>query len=414
MYLFPQWFHEHCNIKSRSLHSPEISSLCERTGVNQVAIRDFFTRWINKTGTDSDIYYDITSISSYSDNIDFIEWGYNRDHENLPQTNLGIACNKNSTPLFYQLYPGSITDVTTLKNNLNLLEYYDFSNTVLILDRGFCSRLNIMGMNLLRDRIRFIQPMTYSMKKVVEMLKNNRKKLRQTETAFKYNEEILHYIEDSLDIEGVKYRAHLFYNEKAEADLRNNFMHKVLSIKEKVLNKKFEKMKDYMEFRSSNIPEKYLGYFKLNRNTHRIELNHRNIKSYLIKSGYFVLLSNSEKTKKECLLEHYRNRDTVEKLFDVEKNELDGNRLRVHRQYNADGRIFIKFIALIIYSKISFIMKEKKLFEKFTLKEMLAELSKIRCSDFDGKFIVSEISKTQKNILKAFDIRPENLEKHRY
>ncbi len=236
MYLFPQWFHEHCNIKSRSLHSREISSLCEKAGSNQIAIRNFFSSWISKTGTDSDIYYDITSIPSYSDNIDFIEWGYNRDHENLPQTNLGIACNKNSIPLFYQLYPGSITDVTTLKKSLTQLEYYDFSNAVLILDRGFCSRLNIMEMNALSDKIQFIQPMTYSMKKVVELLKANRKKLRQTETAFKYNEEILHYIEDTLDIEGVKYRAHLFYNEKAEADLRNNFMHKILSIKEKILS----------------------------------------------------------------------------------------------------------------------------------------------------------------------------------
>ncbi len=271
-----------------------------------------------------------------------------------------------------------------------------------------------MEMNASSDKIQFIQPMTYSMKKVVELLKANRKKLRQTETAFKYNEEILHYIEDTLDIEGVKYRAHLFYNKKAEADLRNNFMHKILSIKEKILSKKFEKMKDYLEFRNNCIPEKYLQYFKLNRKTGCIELNHRNIKNYLIKSGYFVLLSNSEKIKKECLLERYRNRDTVEKLFDVEKNELDGNRLRVHSQYNADGRIFIKFIALIIYSKISSIMKKKKLFEKFTLKEMLAEMSKIRCSDFDGKSIVSEISKTQKDILRAFDVKPEELEKPRY
>ncbi len=59
-------------------------------------------------------------------------------------------------------------------------------------------------------------------------------------------------------------------------------------------------------------------------------------------------------------------------------------------------------------------MKKKKLFEKFTLKEMLVEMSKIRCSYFDGKSIVSEISKTQKDILRAFDVKPEELEKPRY
>ena len=46
---------------------------------------------------------------------------------------------------------------------------------------------------------------------------------------------------------------------------------------------------------------------------------------------------------------YYRQWDGVEKIFDVVKNEMDGGRLRAHSQYNIDGRLFIKFIALIIY-----------------------------------------------------------------
>lgn len=414
MYMFPQWLHEQYNIEPRLLHSSEISGLCEMIGVSQIKIRDFFRKWINSRKVSSEVYYDITSISSYATNIDFIEWGYNRDKERLPQENMGLVCQKDGTPLCYQIYPGSITDVTTLKNSLKLFDHYDLHNIILILDRGFCSKANIIEMNNLKDRIRFIQPMTFSTKKVLRLLKLNCKNLKKTETAFKFNEEILHYAKDILDIEGGKYNAHLYYNEKAEADLRNNFMIRLLTIKDKLSGKVFASMKEYLDFRSNNIPEKYLSFFKLSRSSGCIELNHRAVRSYLIKSGYFILLSNSGNLEKISALEHYRNRDIVEKLFNIDKNELDGQRLRAHSQYNSDGRIFIKFIALILYNQISYTMKKKKLFESYSLKEMMAELSKVRCTEINGEKIVSEISKTQRTILKAFDLSTEMVQEHRY
>jgi transposase len=48
-------------------------------------------------------------------------------------------------------------------------------------------------------------------------------------------------------------------------------------------------------------------------------------------------------------LDYCCDKDKVEKIFDAVKNEMNGNKLRVHSAYNTDGRLFIKFIALIIY-----------------------------------------------------------------
>jgi len=66
-------------LKTRSLHSSETSELCETVGTAQIKVREFFRKWINLQDVKSEVYYDITSVSSYSTNIDFIEWGYNRD-----------------------------------------------------------------------------------------------------------------------------------------------------------------------------------------------------------------------------------------------------------------------------------------------------------------------------------------------
>jgi len=83
---------------------------------------NFLHQWIVLNNSVKAVYYDITSISSYSEKIGFIEWGYNRDSEDLAQINLGIVCNKvNSLPLYYSLYQGSIVDVSTLKNTINIL-----------------------------------------------------------------------------------------------------------------------------------------------------------------------------------------------------------------------------------------------------------------------------------------------------
>jgi len=87
------------------------------------------------------------------------------------------------------------------------------------------------------------------------------------------------------------------------------------------------------------------------------------------------------------------------------KNEIDGNRLKVHSQYTFQGRLFIKFISLILYSEISNTMKEKKLFKSYSVKEILAEMKKIRITKIGStESFLTELSNKQKIILSAFDI----------
>ena len=55
-------------------------------------------------------------------------------------------------------------------------------------------------------------------------------------------------------------------------------------------------------------------------------------------------------------------------------------------------------------------MREKKLFEKYSIKELLAELKKLKMIKLENNdSFLSELSKKQKMILKAFEIKEENL-----
>jgi hypothetical protein len=48
----------------------------------------FFSEWGKYRGEKEYLALDITPVSSYSELIDEVEWGYNRDGEKLPQVNL--------------------------------------------------------------------------------------------------------------------------------------------------------------------------------------------------------------------------------------------------------------------------------------------------------------------------------------
>jgi len=165
-------------------------------------------------------------------------------------------------------------------------------------------------------------------------------------------------------------------------------------------------LKEYLVFKESDIPEKYHDYFKWNKTTRKIEINSKNVDDYICLMGCFVLLTNQQEMDKIEILNHYRQRDNVEKVFDNVKNELNGDRLKSHSQCNTNGRLFIKFLALIIYSEISKVMKEHKLFEKYSLKELLLELRKLKITQVkDGTIILAEITKKQKIIFEAFGIK---------
>lgn len=151
--------------------------------------------------------------------------------------------------------------------------------------------------------------------KVSNIIKANRKKLHNISTAIKFKEEILHYVATDLPLEDATFTAHIFYNEKAELDQRHNLLSHLFDIENNFKIKTFESQKEYLDYRNEEIPEKYKEFFKYNRSLKVIERNDRKLKSYLLKAGYFIFLSNNHTLNEYSILQHYRKRDIVEKCL---------------------------------------------------------------------------------------------------
>jgi len=90
-----------------SFSSQWLSEFLVRLSSKDAAMTSFYNSII--AGEDETLIFDITSFSSASKNIDWLEWGYNRDGLDLPQVNLGLVLSLHRhLPLYFKLFPGSI------------------------------------------------------------------------------------------------------------------------------------------------------------------------------------------------------------------------------------------------------------------------------------------------------------------
>ena len=156
------------------LKSQNISNLLSKVGDSDIP-STFMGKMFRNLGTKSTLIYDLTSFSSYSQMMNLLEYGYNRDGLDLPQINLSMIVDKEKgIPVMYDIYPGSIVDVTTLKNTIKKIKAYGVEDYTLVMDRGLFSKGNIE--ELLHEEVPFIMPAAMTLKSVKQLMSSVHKR----------------------------------------------------------------------------------------------------------------------------------------------------------------------------------------------------------------------------------------------
>lgn len=92
--------------------------------------------------------YDSTNKNCQAGDIDLVEYGNAKVDAGLPIFNYSVACDSaNRTPLFYELYPGSLNDVSQLICMIDKAHGYGYRNIRFILDRGYFSKKSLTYMD---------------------------------------------------------------------------------------------------------------------------------------------------------------------------------------------------------------------------------------------------------------------------
>lgn len=394
------WSQNHVQPYEKSLSSQRISDILG--SLNADGQKTFFKAWGRKIVEHDYLCYDITSVSSYSERNEYLKYGYNRDGESLKQINLAMLFGqKSQVPLYFNRLPGNVSDVSTLHYFLETFGYLESPRLHLVLDRGFYSKKNVDG--LLAARNKFIMAVSGRPSWVRTVIDEVRLSIQNPEGYRKIDGEVL-YVHTRLYPWGDTRKRcylHIYYNAHAAAVVTDGFTEELLGYKEElekglVISGHEEAYKTFFIIKETPVRGRRVLF-----NNEAIE-KHRN--RY---AGFYALLTNDIKDPLQALMV-YRNKDTVEKCFDDLKNQLDMKRLRIHSSPAMDGRLFVQFIALILISALRKKMRETKLIEKYTVRELLLEMDTLAQIRFSGKYgkMLTEVTKPQRLILGSFDVSP--------
>lgn len=357
--------------------------------------------------------YDSTNKNCQAGDIDLVEYGNAKVDAGLPIFNYSVACDSaNREPLFYELYPGSLNDVSQLICMIDKAHGYGYRNIGFILDRGYFSKKNLAYMD--QNGYNFLI-MVKGMKDFIrDIIEENQGDFENSRGR---------YI-DRYDVYGTTVKRFL-----CEGDTKKRNFHiyysdgKAYSEKQEI-KQRIRRLKKYLDscVGKECVPfgpeiRKYfhLNYEKDGKTLKLAEENTSAVEKELSLAGYFAIVSSDNMTAREAI-ELYKSRDASEKLFRSDKSYLGNKSMRVHSDEALSSKVFIQFIALILRSRIYTALKEKseKMLKKpnyLTVPAALKELEKIvMIRQLDGVYRLDHaVTATQKIILDAFGLNEGNV-----
>jgi len=361
----------------------------------------FFKEWIKLRGEQEYIAYDVTSISTYSQNIEIAERGYNRDNDNLPQINLGMFYGVTSNmPVYYQTYSGSIPDKMCLEYMMASAKDLGITNTSFVFDCGFVTEDNFHFMY--ECKIPFITAMPGSRTDAVKLIDKCKNSIEKFENRIKEYE--IYGSMHPISMYGRTIQAHVYFDQTRKI-LETNEIYAYIDRLESELKRLSRTKQVTKRFRDIFVIKEH------SKSSFTYELDYIKIDEKLSRAGFFILLSCDLKLTSAEVLKIYREKDCIEKNFDQFKNKLDFKRFKTHWQKTLDGKMFVGFVALILRTYMKHKLKKNPETEKLTFEKTLIELKKIRSVMMsDGKKILMPLNKIQKEIMATLHIAESDFE----
>ncbi|WP_438340909.1 transposase [Mycoplasma sp. 125] len=193
---------------------------------------------------------------------------------------------KTGLPIFYDLYPKSVFDVSYYKKMIDKVLNLRYKSETLVLDRGYFSKDNIE--NIASENIDFIiMAETYN-KRLSSLLNKNKDKIYKNAENLIFEHKVFAWktYEQAFTNSTNKYFVYMFYNEQ-KASLEVEKYNTVLNI----LSKQLENI----EYLNEDIYRTYGNYFdfKVDEESKIIsyEINKKNYQDVLDNSGYFCLIN---------------------------------------------------------------------------------------------------------------------------
>lgn len=375
----------------------------------------FLNSWNKSKNKRQKIYlsYDATNKNCQAGDIDLLEYGNAKTDASLPIFNYSVACDSaNKEPLFYELYPGSLNDISQLTCMIDKAHGYGYRNIGFILDRGYFSKGNL----------EYMEKNGYSFLIMVKGMKDFIREI-VIENQGSFENSRGKYI-DRYDLYGTTVKSLLYEGDAKKRNIHIYYSDGKAYGEKQEIKQKIRRLKKYLDgcvgkecvaFGPEIMKYFYLNFEKDGKTLKLAEENTSAVEKELSLAGYFAIVSSENMTAREAI-ELYKSRDASEKLFRSDKSYLGNKSMRVYSDEALSSKVFIQFIALILRSRIYIALKEKseKMLKKpnyLTVPAALKELEKIvMIRHLDGVYRLDHaVTATQKAILDAFGLNEGNV-----
>lgn len=314
-----------------SLSPNTISDMLREIGKDYASQKEFFDELMVDSKT---LIFDLSSIFSYSENLQYAGKGHNADHLYLKQINFMLFFSMDKQlPVLLKPLPGSVRDIKALKT---VIDEVNAKDSTVIMDRGFAS--NVIPDLLTEFDFNFILPLRRNFTEIDYD--------RKLDYTFSYRKRGIKWGRKRI---GTNF-LYLFEDVKLRAEEETTFIH--------LMNEKKRNIEEY-----------------------KVESN---------KFGKIAILSNKDKDGETIYL-MYKDRENIEVAFDALKNELENDKTYLDDDDAVRGYFFISFLSLYLYYKILNLLRKAKLIDKVSVNEVLLELSKVYEIHLGEKRKLSEI-----------------------
>ena len=358
------------------------------------------------------VYYalDSTSISTCAKELDFSEWGHNKDGDLLKQINIVMMVNqKTGCPLYYRVYSGATPDVSTVAHLLKEYCRMGFNRrAILVADRGYGSVKNIH--HLYQDNQSFL----FNMRTCFSICKN---------LIVKY----LSYLLDdcnfnltlgqSVATEKIKWSYPLNCNTNtSKARLKGDMYvhiylnHDLRNSAEETFRTTLAKALDKKKTDEGNLTKEekdFLKKYTFTDDNGNVRVSNTAKFEYMLRKGIRVLVSDIISDPVEAD-RAYRERNEVELGFRKLKDFTGARRLHISSSKTLTGKIFVHFLAssilCMLRSKVDNAIDNGKKLPYESAVKMLSSLSNVTQTIFPEGGYFSEVVGKKKELLKALDV----------
>ena len=327
----------------------------EKIGTNRHSILHHILHTLkNHHGVGLDmVFMDWTSIHFEAMLSDLIKYGYSRDHRpDRPQVTIGLAQDQRSQlPVGLSIQPGNINDQTHFKKTYEQIKTGLRTGACLVFDAGATGNPNLDL--LVSDNMKYLSRMKLNQSDVNKHLNMFSKDEWMRVVTGNENEEV--YGKKVFFPSRTKY---LYFSQNLCDDILLNRRKRLeqeydeaLDLQKTIQSKK----KPRRKYRNSNhFLNTHLSYtFPLTGMSREEAVDRAFRLSITGKEGFFALVSNKDFSLHEALI-FYREKDSIEKLFNSIKNEIHIRPTRCWTPEAIYGSILIVFLAQLVISMLRY------------------------------------------------------------